>query len=114
MTSIKGKLQHAVTGMPGATPLMGPFHKHTKQSRQWTPITPSLRQAAIDFEYVLNKIAKKPTKAKNIVQNMPGYIGTHDASGLGAGGVWYGGTFRLPPTVWQIEWPKEVQKAPHI
>ena len=41
---------------------------------------------------------------------MPGYLGPHDALGLGAGGVWFGGTFQLPPTVWQVEWPEEVKQ----
>ena len=111
MQSFKGKLQHATTGIPGALPLMGPFHKGTKQQNFWTTINKSMVQSSIDFTYIMNHIAAQPSKARNLVPNMPSFVGPHDASKLGAGGVWYGGTKRLPPTVWRVEWPKEVKDS---
>ena len=68
-------------------------------------------QSSIDFTYIMNHIATQPSKARNLVPNMPSFLGPHDASKLGAGGVWYGGTKRLPPTVWRVEWPKEVKDS---
>ena len=37
-------------------------------------------------------------------------MGTLDASGEGAGGVWLPGRRDLAPTVWQVEWPSHVKE----
>ena len=105
LDSTRGKLIHAASGMPFAKPLTGPFNKAVRRTNRWTKITPELKNASKDFQYLLRRATKKPLKASNIVPNIPDYCGTHDASGLGVGGVWYGGNLHLPPTVWRYEWP---------
>lgn len=109
METLRGKLQHATQGIPGATPLMGPFNKSIRHKTRWTAIPSEMKRAATDFEYVLRKVAKDPILARHIVPHLPDFCGTHDASGTGVGGVWFSGRRQLHPTVWQYEWPKEVK-----
>jgi len=119
METLRGKLQHATMGYPAAKPLMGPFHKTIRHRQRWTTITPEMRSAAKEFRYVLKHAANHPTLARHIVPTMPAYCGPHDASGLGAGGVWFSGTKLIQPTVWRIEWPDNIRanlvsfKNPH-
>ena len=91
--------------MPYAKPLTGPFNKAVRRTNRWTKITPDLILASKDFRYLLNRALRSPIKASNIIPNMPDFCGTHDASGLGVGGIWHGGTLALRPTVWRYEWP---------
>ena len=109
LMSIRGKLQHATYGMPGATPLMGPFHAALRDPTPWVTITPEIKLSVKEFKYMLKRMQKTPTQAIALVNDMPHYIGTHDASGKGAGGVWFGGACALPPTVWRVEWPQDIQ-----
>ena len=109
METLRGKLQHATMGYPAAKPLMGPFNKTIRHHKRWTTITPEIRRAAKEFRYILRYAAKHPTLARHIIPTMPAYCGPHDASGLGAGGVWFGGTKALHPTVWRVEWPDTIR-----
>jgi len=40
---------------------------------------------------------------------VPGCIGHCNAAKQGAGGVWFGGTKGLQPTVWRVEFPDDIQ-----
>ena len=53
LMSLRGRLQHATAGMPGATPLMGPIHKALTQDRLWPILTPEVQASAKDFRYML-------------------------------------------------------------
>ena len=94
--TLRGRLQHAVMGIPGAKPLTGPLNKAMQREKFWTPITPEIKRTRTDYAYLLHKIFTKPVLARHIVPNMLDFCGTHDAFGKGVGGVWFGGNKMLP------------------
>jgi len=51
-----------------------------------------------------------PTPFLDLVQAPADYGGYCNASCSGAGGVWFGFEHQLPPIVWCIAFPEEIQK----
>ena len=49
----------------------------------------SVHEALQDFRWLLNDIASRPTRIAEIVPLAPSALGYHDASGTGAGGIWF-------------------------
>jgi len=73
-----------------------------------------VHQALDDFCWMLANIKNRSTRIAELVPLSPSAIGYHDASGLGAGGVWFPG-YLIPrgatgnaPILWQIQWPKDI------
>jgi hypothetical protein len=66
-------------------------------------------QTLTDFDELLRHMSTRPTHCQQLVPGAPGYIGYCDACGTGAGGVWITGKQHLPPTVWRVEWPPDIQ-----
>ena len=64
-----------------------------------------------DFRWMHENIASRPTRIAELVPLAPSAEGHHDASGVGAGGVWFLGTHLAPrdgtvavkPVVWRHE-----------
>ena len=60
-----------------------------------------------------NNIASRPTRIAEIIPLLPAAEGHQDASGAGAGGVWFLGTHITPregfvpskPIIWRYKWP---------
>jgi hypothetical protein len=71
-----------------------------------------VRATLIDIVCVICNLASQPTHVSKLFQaDDPAYIGYCDASGFGAGGVWFGGTKNLDPIVWHVQWPADVTAA---
>jgi hypothetical protein len=51
----------------------------------------------------------KPTHCRSLVAGWPDIVGICDASKYGVGGIVIGEQLAVPPTVFQLEWPREVQ-----
>jgi hypothetical protein len=75
-----------------------------------------VHQAISDFQWMADDIASRPTRIAEIVPLLPSALGYHDASGQGAGGVWFPsndlnprlGSSQSQPLVWRLQWPKDV------
>jgi len=53
---------------------------------------------------------RSPTPCTDLISLPPNYIGYCDASKASAGRVWFGRNHPLPPIVWQIHFPKDIQQ----
>ena len=63
-----------------------------------------------DWAQLIHEAAAEPMHARELVAGEPDFVGTLDASGEGAGGVWLPGRKHLAPTVWQVQWPNHVKE----
>ena len=64
---------------------------------------------------MLKDIESRPTRIAELVPLLPSAEGHYDASGLGAGGVWFPSEhlvaregFENKPIVWRIKWPQYI------
>jgi hypothetical protein len=91
---------------------MGPIDAALRGDKRWIEIkyNAPVRDALTDFRTLIKILAQRPTNCKELVVNMPGYVGFCDTSKLGAGGVWLSGSLHLSPIVWRLEWPPDIQK----
>ena len=93
---------------------MGPLDNALRiarnRNRSRIIISTELRQALMDWRYIIKLIGERPTFCDELVPTLPTYQGFVDASKWGVGGVWFSGTKNLPPIVWFQKWPKEVQQ----
>ena len=74
-----------------------------------------VHQALGDFRWLLRDMLLQPTRIAELVPLHSSAEGHHDASGKGAGGVWFPAAHLTPcegflnqPLVWRLRWP------PHI
>lgn len=112
MQKIVGKLQHASLVMPSSRALFTPLYKAMKDDPQYVflPTGSDVRQALRDFIALTLDAARRPTSVHEIIANEDNFIGCCDASAFAAGGVWFGGTTAMPPTVWRVVWPKDISE----
>jgi hypothetical protein len=113
--SLRGKLRHATMGLPDGQTILLPLDQalakasHNQQTVQ-IPRDGAIYKTLADFGELLTHMTSRPTHCKMLVPGIPGYIGYCDACGSGAGGVWISGTNDLPPTVWRVQWPSDIQQ----
>ena len=111
LQKVAGKLQHASYGIPGGKGLFSPIWKAFKSAdKDRVDLTPPVSQALRDWITIIRQIGSRPTSVLELQARPPQYVGYVDASGFGAGGVWFGGEADLQPTVWRIDWPEEIQE----
>ena len=109
---LRGRLRHACIGIPAGKGLMGPIDRAltiAKGSSVGIAANPLLRECLRDFHTIITIMGKRPTFCRELIPDTPHYVGYCDASKLGAGGVWMSGQKFLKPTVWRLEFPKEIQ-----
>ena len=71
-----------------------------------------VHQALKDFKWILDDISSRPTRIAELIPLLSAAEGHHDASGKGAGGVWFLSPDLIPrqgfdsrPLIWRLEWP---------
>jgi hypothetical protein len=108
--SIAGRLQHAARILPAAKAFFTPINNALRGLPIFVGLSRhgEVRHALLDIAAVIRELASRPTHVSELVQKELNYIGYCDASAFGAGGVWFGGTQRLRPIVWRIQWPADV------
>lgn len=106
-----GKLRHASIGIPNGKYLFGPINQLMAMEPKlvfWNR-APAVAQAFRDWGQLIREAAVEPTHVNELVSGTPDWKGgALDASGEGAGGVWIPGNKAIAPTVWRVQWPKEV------
>jgi hypothetical protein len=105
-----GKLQHAAGILPAAKSLFTPLNVSLRNDPKWIqiPVDGDVRHALLDFKTLIRSLADRPTHANELGTSNEDYVGYVDASAFGVGGVWFSGMLPLPPTVWRVEWPKDI------
>ena len=74
-----------------------------------------VHQAIKDFKWILKDISSRPTRIAELVPLLSSAEGHHDASGMGAGGVWFPSPhlparrgFDNRPILWRLKWPQDI------
>jgi len=108
---LMGKARHAATGVPGANGLFSPINRilGKRPTIVWIRPKSDLRRALTDLRVILREANREPTHCKELVVGHPNTIGIVDAAKEGVGGVVFGETEACIPTVFRLEWPKEIQ-----
>jgi hypothetical protein len=75
--------------LPGARGLFSHLQAAIRtQSDHRIRLTAGFHQALDDFRWIQDSLSSRPTRLFELVPTQPTLLGTHDASGSGAGGVW--------------------------
>jgi hypothetical protein len=112
--SLAGRLQHAARILPAARAFFTPLNNALRGLPAFIGLSRhgEVRAALLDIACVIRNLASRPTHVSELVQSEnPDYIGYCDASGFGAGGVWFGGSTKLDPIVWRVQWPADITAA---
>jgi len=117
LEKLNGKLMHATIRIPNGQGLLSPLIAtiSTKgQSRGYKDRTVQLnsdtKQALIDWTTLLEMANRQPTLYADLVPAPANYGGYCNASRNSAGRVWFGLDRQLPPIIWRLEFPKEIQQ----
>ncbi len=67
-----------------------------------------VRAALEDLCRLLRILALRPTHVRELVPDMPQYVGYHNAAADGAGGVWFSLVNNMSPVVWQAAFLQDI------
>ena len=67
-----------------------------------------IRAALKDLCTLIHILGSRPTHVREILIDMPNYVGYHDAAAEGAGGVWFSLVHTMPPAVWRVGFPLDI------
>ena len=107
--------------LPGARNMFSQMQNALSDSpKTRVALTKGVHQALNDFRWMDENISSRPTRIAELIPLLSSAIGDHDASGSGAGGVWFPhqsldsrstGQENSPshaPLLWRVEWPKDI------
>ena len=121
-TSIKkwhkvlGELRSMSIALPGSRSLFSNMQRAlaTKQGNRIT-LKKGVHQAIADFKWILKDMSSRPTRIAEVVPLNSSAEGHHDASGKGAGGVWFPAPHLQArrghdtrPLIWRLKWPQHI------
>jgi hypothetical protein len=110
-----GELRSMSLALPGARHLFS--HMQLALSHKFgtrVALKKGVHQALDDFTMLLKDIEARPTRIAELVPLKNSATGHHDASGVGAGGVWFladhlarrDNQAHGTPVLWRYQWPK--------
>ena len=130
--TLLGELRSMALALPGSRGLFSHLQQAIR-SRQGNRLrlTPAFHRALDDFRWLHQQLHHRPTRLYELVPTAPTLVGTHDASGAGAGGIWLPEPSAIPraqpalfavcgtslrraspsvpvPVVWRAEFPPAV------
>ena len=113
---VLGELRSMALALPGARHLFSHM-QHALSNKLKTRVTLSrgVHDALADFRWILNDLKRRPTRIAELVPLLAAAEGHHDASGKGAGGVWFPAKHLVPregyksqPVLWRLKWPQHI------
>ena len=113
---VLGELRSMSLALPGARNLFSQM-QHALANRVSTRVAlnKGVHQALDDFRWLLREISSRPTRIAELVPLLSSAEGHHNASGAGAGGVWFPAEHLVPregatrqPVVWRLRWPQRI------
>jgi hypothetical protein len=116
---VLGELRSMSIALPGSRNMFGRLQNALKlDGTSRIALNKGVHQALDDFRWIAKDLTDRPTRIQELIPLLPGAEGDHDASGSGAGGVWFPSDTLTPrgdwkpqvPVVWRIEWPDWVRK----
>ena len=105
------KVRHAFTAVPAGRGLLSAYNRvlGMKPARVYLHRNPPLSTAVRDCRAFLRDSLDAPTPCRELTPAWPSFVGVKDASGHGVGGVILGEGAECVPTVFRLEWPREVK-----
>jgi hypothetical protein len=114
---VLGELRSMSIALPGSRNMFGRLQNALSlQQKSRVTLNKGVHQALEDFRWLAQDLTSRPTSIQEVVPLPPIAEGDHDASGTGAGGVWFPSDTAVPrgdskpgvPVVWRLQWPKWV------
>ena len=113
---VLGELRSMALALPGAKHLFSHMQfALSNKLKGRVALNKGVHHALDDFRWILSDIENRPTRIAELVPLLASAEGHHDASGLGAGGVWFPAEHLTPrkgfdnnPVVWRIKWPQYI------
>ena len=111
---VLGELRSMSIAVPGSRNLFGQLQKALADRKGGrVTLKRGVHQALDDFRWIAQDLSSRPTRIAELIPLPPVAEGHHDASGKGAGGIWFPGSDIVPrqgfnstqPLVWRLEWP---------
>ena len=114
--SILGQLRSMSLALPGSRNVFSALQLAlASRHKGRIALNKGVHHALEDFRWMLDSIASRPTRISELIPLAPSAEGHHDASGLGAGGIWFPSSsvtprsgFTAQPLVWRFQWPSYV------
>ena len=75
MGKLAGRIQHTYFGIPGGEGLFSPIQVSLKGKRQWLSIIHDQTQHIQDWEEIIKHMGRHTTQVRQMVKNLPHYIG---------------------------------------
>ena len=116
---ILGELRSMALAIPGARGLFSElqFALKSRPAEHRINLSKGVHDALNDFRLLVDDLARRPTRLYELVPLSPTLIGTHDASGHGAGGIWLPSESAIPrthlenhPIVWRMPFPASITR----
>jgi len=116
LKKINGKLMHTTIAIPNGRGLLSLLIS-TLATKQNTPsykdretrLNQATHQAISDWITLLPMATEHPTPCHDLVPAPANFGGYCNASKHGAGGIWFSLNTKLPPIIWCVQFPKDVQ-----
>ena len=109
--SVVSKIRHAFIAIPAGKGLLSPCNDLLRIEPNFVYLHRNklLLDALKGIRTLLTICVTLPTKCSQLVQDWPDFIGVKDASKYGVGGIIIGEKEACVPTVFRMEWPKDIQ-----
>ena len=117
--TVLGELRSMSAALPGSRNLFCRLQHalSQRQNKHRISLHRGVHQALDDFRWLARDLEARPTRLAEVVPLRPVADGHHDASGAGAGGVWWPGSQAVPrqgwsrrkPILWRLQWPQWVR-----
>ena len=100
MEKLAGSLQHASFVIPGEAWMFSPIQVVLKVTSQWLRIIPNITQRLQDWGDIIKHMGRHTTQVRQLVNNLPHYIGYSDSCVIGTGVVWTSDLNNIGPIMW--------------
>ena len=113
---VLGELRSMALALPGARHLFSHMqYALSNKIGSRVNLTKGVHSALEDFRWLLRDLQRRPTRIAEVVPLLASAEGHHDASGKGAGGVWFPAKHLAPrrgyknqPILWRLKWPQHI------
>ncbi len=111
LQGVVGKIRHASIILPAACGFFTPINAAMRGSSKSVGLgaNSEVRVALEDMCTLLHLLSSRPMHVRELIPDMPHYVGYHDVAAAGAGGVWFSLTNNMPPSIWQAAFPPDIE-----
>jgi len=107
-----GKLRSMVLALPGSRGLFSTLQEafHHWETQHQLQLCTATHDFLDDFHWLAHDLTRCPTRMRELVPQLPQYVGSCDASGLGMGGVWFLPSPASLALLWHTPFPAHIQR----